>query len=90
MEKTEIINAINAKVGSTRYNIWRIGLTHDLIERRRIWSEVEKLNVALWSKWQADLLSDAQDIETFFIDKGMKGSTGGDLSPDKTTFVYVF
>jgi len=90
MIKSEIINAITAKVVSTPYNIWRIGLTHDLVERKLTWRVIERLDVTHWSDWQADSLSDAQDIETFFSKTGMEGGTGGDLSPDKTTFVYVF
>jgi hypothetical protein len=90
MKKTDIIAAIDAKVGSTQYSIWRIGLTHDLAERKKYWSETEKQDITHWSDWQADSLSDAQDIESYFINKGMKGGVGGDLSPHKTVYVYVF
>jgi len=34
--KTTIIAAINAKVG-TGYSAWRIGLTHDLADRKKFW-----------------------------------------------------
>lgn len=88
--KANIISAINAKVGNTEYNIWRIGLTHDPAERKKYWKETENQNTDWWSQWEADSLSDAQDIESRFISKGMKGETGGDLSPWKTTYVYVF
>jgi len=88
--KASIISAINAKVGSTEYKIWRIGLTHDLAERKKYWKETEKQNTDWWSQWEADSLSDAQGIEAHFIDKGMKGGTGGDLSTRTTTYVYVF
>jgi hypothetical protein len=88
--KASIMSAINAKIGTTAFNIWRIGLTHDLKERKTYWKDTEKKNVDYWSDWQADSLSDAQDIERHFIDKGMQGGTGGDLSSRYTTYVYVF
>ena len=81
--------AIQSKVGSS-YNLYRIGLTHDLAERKGYWKDTEKENVTYWVNWTADSLSDAQDIERHFINKGMKGGTGGDLSSRKTVYVYVF
>ena len=87
--KTTIIAAINAKVG-TGYSAWRIGLTHDLADRKKFWGETEKQNVFHWSAWTADSLKDAQEIESFFINKGINGGTGGDLDSRKTTCVYVF
>ena len=47
-------------------------------------------NVGAWRNWTADSLSDAQDIESYFIDKGMKGGTGGDLSSYRAVYVYIF
>jgi hypothetical protein len=87
--KESIMAAIKLKVGSTSYDIWRIGLTHDLAERKQYWKDTEKLSVDYWSDWTADSLSDAQDIEAHFIEWGMKGGTGGDLTPYKTVYVYV-
>jgi hypothetical protein len=87
--KIGIISAINAKVGSL-YSAYRIGLTHDTADRKRHWKEVEKQDVTYWAQWQADSLSDAQDIEANFINKGMKGGTGGNLSARYITYVYVF
>jgi hypothetical protein len=81
--------AIESKAGS-HYGLWRIGLTHDLAERKRYWKDTENLNVDYWSDWTADSLSDARDIESHFINKGTKGSTGGDLSISKTVYIYVF
>jgi len=87
--KTGIVSAINSKAGSS-YSIWRIGLTHDTVERKKYWKETEKQNVDHWSHWTADSLGDAQDIEAHFIAKGMKGGTGGSLSARQTAYVYVF
>ncbi len=90
MKKSDIMQAIESKRGTTDYNIWRIGLTHDIAERKSYWKETEKQNVNYWKDWQTDSLSDTQDIESHFINKGMKGGTGGDLSSRKTVYVYVF
>jgi hypothetical protein len=82
------VAAIAAKTAAyNTLSVWRIGLTHDLYERKTQWAK--ETSVGLWSDWQADSLSDAQDIERHFINKGMKGGTGGNLS-NKPVFVYVF
>ncbi len=88
--KASIIAAIQSKVGSTQYGIWRIGVTHDLAERKRYWGDTQKQDITHWSDWTADSLSDAQDIESHFINKGMRGGTGGDLSAYKTVYIYIF
>jgi hypothetical protein len=87
--KDSIIAAIQSKV-SNYYSCFRIGLSHDLAERKAYWKDTEKQNITFWSDWTADSLSDAQDIERHFINKGMKGGTGGDLSASKTVYIYVF
>jgi hypothetical protein len=84
--KASIIAAIEAKVST--YSYYRIGLTHDPIKRKEEWGSSE--SVTYWAQWPADSLSDAQDIERLFINKGMKGGTGGNLVPSKFVFVYVF
>ncbi len=88
--KVVIVSAITLKVSRTPHRYWRIGLTQDLTERKKYWSETKKEDVKHWSDWQADSLSDAQEIESYFINKGMQGGTGGDLSTQSTTYVYVF
>jgi hypothetical protein len=87
--KAAIATAINAKVGAF-FSMYRIGLTHDVLERRRYWGETQGENIKHWVNWPADSLSDAQAIESHFINQGMKGGVGGNLTPGKTTFVYVF
>jgi hypothetical protein len=88
--KASIISAINAKVGPI-YSSYRIGLTHDLAERKTYWGETKGEGIACWANWTADSLADAQEIEAHFIyDKKMKGGVGGDLSANKTVYVYVF
>jgi hypothetical protein len=88
--KASIVIAIQIKAASIPYNSWRIGLTHDLAERRKFWEETERQNISAWSDWKADSLKDAQEIEAHFIKKGMKGGTGGALVFYKPVHVYVF
>lgn len=86
--KASIISAIQTKVGNN-YSIYRIGLAHDLAERKMYWRDTEKQSVTYSSNWTADSLSDAQDIESHFIRKGMQGGVGGNLKTNQTVFVYV-
>ncbi len=89
MTKTSIMAGIDAKCGSS-YTIWRIGLTHDPVARKQEWKDAGE-NVTYWRDWEADSLADAQAIETYYInEKKMKGGTGGDMSPHKRVWVYVF
>ncbi len=85
-----IANAIVSRMGTTSFNSWRIGLTHDLAERKKYWGETKKENITYWTAWEADSLSGAQKVEAHFINKGMIGGTGGDLSARKTVYVYIF
>ena len=48
--KSNIMAAIESKIGSS-YSSWRIGLTHDLAERKKHWSETEGKNVTYWTAW---------------------------------------
>ena len=90
MSKQGIVVAIEKRVASStaQYSAWRIGLTHDWVQRKSEWGDSQ--DVTHFLAWQADSLSDAQDVESFFINKGMKGGTGGNLSPNKTVYVYIF
>ena len=90
MSAQGIANAIVSRVGTTSYSSWRIGLTHDLAERKKHWGGTQKENITCWTAWEADSLSDAQRVEAHFINKGMNGGTGGDLSARKTVYVYIF
>ena len=86
--KLTIMAAINAKV--TRHALWRIGLTHDLAERKSHWRDAEGQDVSSWTTWTADSLSEAQEVESHYINKGMKGGTGDNLSAHKTVYVYIY
>jgi hypothetical protein len=87
--KATIVAEITAKVGSNQ-RAYRIGITHDLSERKKYWGQTEKEDVTYWKAWEAESLLDAQDIERRFISEGMKGGTGGDMDSRYKTYVYVF
>jgi hypothetical protein len=86
--KEDIAKAIVMRIGLSRPSAWRIGLTHYPFTRKAFWEGSE--DVRHWTLWECRSLSDAQDIEAAFIRRGMKGGTGGDLSPRYPVFVYIF
>jgi len=88
MKKSDIVYEIERKVVTC--SNWRIGLTHEPEERKTYWAETKRLDVKDWLQWETDSLTDAQEIENYFINKGMRGGTGGDLPTNKTIYVYIF
>lgn len=93
MDKNSIIKAIITRIESSEivnYSLWTIGITHNPAERK-LQHEADGKSTEYWKQWAADSLSDAQDIESYFINtKGMNGGTGGNLSEHKTVYVYIF
>ena len=91
--KHTIIIAIDGRVNNTEnpdYSSWRIGLTHMPYTRKQE-HENEGKNTKYWEYWQTDSLSDAEDIESYFIHKkGMRSVTREDLSHHVTVYVYIF
>jgi hypothetical protein len=82
MNRQSITQAITDRVESAKladYSLWTIGLTHFPNERKK------------QRQWVADSFSDAQGIESFFInEKGMKGGTTENVNDHKTVYVYIF
>ncbi len=79
------INIITAE----SYTAWQIGITNDPDERKKEWGQTK--DVSTWTQWEANSLSDAQAIESYFVnEKKMKGGTGGSTSADRTVYVYIF
>lgn len=77
---TEIANIVsNSKVS---YSGWTIGVTDKPTQRKS-----EHGDPGSWHQWNADSETDARAIESHFIDKGMKGGSGGLGSAD---YVYIF
>ncbi len=93
MGKQNIKDAIDDRVGRSKtvnYSAWQIGLTHDPEDRKQE-HEDKGRETKYWKQWKADSLSDAEDIESYFINKkGMKGGTGGSLDSRKAVYVYIF
>jgi hypothetical protein len=84
MQESEIILAIS--LGRTSYRLWTIGITDDP-KRRKSEHDANGEDTKAWSDWKADTETIARNVEKYFLDKGMKGSTGGGEHP---TYVYVF
>jgi len=89
MTQQQIISAITSTAG-IHLSLWQIGITQDPSERKAHWRDTEHQDVRYWTEWPADSLADARDIEALFKSDGMKSGVGGDLSPSKPTYVYVF
>ena len=87
MKKQEIIDEIEGKI--SKYLLWHIGQTH-YPDSRKYEHMKEGKTITYWKHWETDSLSDAQDIESYFINKGMKEGTGGDLHSRETVYVYIF
>ena len=88
MDKQLIMAEIVSRVGggeAEAHSVWRIGITHDPNNRRKEWD-----NPQFWHEWEAGSLMDAQEIESHFINAGMKGGVGGDLTPGRRVWVYIF
>ena len=85
MKESEIVNAIEKRVKSAKtkkYSIWTIGITDDPKRRKK-----EHDNPEYWMEWKADSEAIARKVEAHFLDKGMKGATGGGEHPN---YVYIF
>lgn len=85
MTKEQIIAAIITKVGSN-YSIWTIGVTDDP-EIRKSQHSSDGENVNFWSQWKTDSEKIGRDVEQYFLDRGMKGGSGGG---GRAGYVYVF
>jgi hypothetical protein len=78
--ESALITAIERKVVTP--SVWTIGVTDDLGRRRK-----KHGNPILWYHWDADTEQDARAVEAYFVEKGLKGDTGGGGGAD---YVYIF
>lgn len=88
--KIQIIADINShlqKSAKKFYSDFYVGITNDI--ERRLFEEhkVSKEN-AWWIYRVADTKAVAQAVEEYFLDKGMRGDTGG--GTEDTTYVYCY
>ena len=88
MKAREIANAIAKLVDHSGYSYerWTVGVT-DNPSRRRNDHKQGGRNVSWWDHWDADTEEDARAVERYFLNKGMRGGTGGSGRAD---YVYVF
>ena len=87
MTKNSIISDFEKYVGTDNYSDWYVGITNDI--NRRLYDEhqVDKKQDK-WIHSPADSKDIAQEVEEYFLDKGMDGDTGGGYK--NTTHVYAF
>jgi hypothetical protein len=87
MNKKELIDAIVKKRGRKSHGVWTIGITNDP-KRRKKEHENDGKDITNWKDWLADSSKTAREVESYFVEKGMKGGT---REPVETpTYVYVF
>lgn len=78
--ESQIISEIERIV--LHYPSWTIGITDDPDRRKQ-----EHGNPVSWHQWDAVTESSARRVESYFLDKDMKGAPGGGISPN---YVYIF
>jgi hypothetical protein len=90
MEKSVIEDEIDFAVGITTYDIWRIGVAQELSILKKQLSDDQKHDTTYWSAWAAESLSDAKEIESRCIGRGMKSGASGRLSSNGLVYVYIY
>jgi hypothetical protein len=86
LNENELKIEIEKQRGQSPYSYWTISITDDT-ERRKDEHEADGKNVKYWHSWKADSEVIARNVEQRFLDKGMKGGTGGGLH---SMYVYIF
>lgn len=92
MTKNQIIADIDAHLQKSKkeyYNDFYIGITNDI--DRRLFTEhnvTKERGAAWWITREAINKETAQAVEEYYLDKGMKGDTGG--GNEDTTYVYCY
>ena len=84
MEVSDIISEIEEIVTSQAggvYSKWRIGTANDADD-----SENEHGNPDSWRDWDTNTPEDAENVESYFVDKGMRSEGAGFGDPD---YVYI-
>lgn len=85
MESLDIISEIEEIVKSQAdkmYSKWMIGRTNDLEDNKTQRGEPDT-----WRNWDATTTDDAEKVESYFVDKGMRQDAEGFSGAD---FVYIF
>lgn len=87
MKKNSIISDFEKYVGIDDYSDWYVGITNDIDRRLFDEHKVDK-KLDRWIYSPAESKDVAQEVEEFFLDKGMDGATGGGNAD--TIHVYAF
>ena len=82
MASESVIKAAIEGIVNNKYSAWSVGVTDDWARRK-----IEHGYPALWHQWDADTEVAARNVEKCFLDKGMKGGSGGGGGAD---YVYIF
>ena len=88
--KKEIIADFDAHLRKSKKEYWvdyYVGITND-IERRLFTEHNVSRENAWWIYREAVDKATAQSVEEYYLDKGMKGDTGG--GTDDSVFVYCY
>jgi hypothetical protein len=85
MKKEDIKNEIKKIVGKN-YTNWTIGITDNPAQRKEQHINDGK-KIGSWHQWKTDSEKDGREIESYFLEKRMKGGTGGDTGAE---YVYIF
>lgn len=91
MSRENIIKDINAhlqKSGKQYYSEFYIGITNDV--ERRLFLEHNVNKETMWWIYRTAINKDvAQEVEEFFLNKGMKGNLGGGNADSCIVYCYA-
>lgn len=91
MSPNTIIAAIEAKIGDTDHQIWRIGVTDDPDRTQHYWAGTEGKKIFFWTHWQAESPVDALAVKSHFVRRyGMRNGAESEQGESGGTFIYLF
>lgn len=87
MNAQAIADAIEKLVSHSghSYEKWTVGVTDSPARRRNEYASGGN-DVKWWHDWNADTEQDARTVERHFLNKGMRGGSGGQGRAD---YVYI-
>jgi len=88
MTKDAIIADIDKRTNS-RYGSWHIGVANNP-ERQRDDCERNGERTDFWMDWRCDSADDAKEIETRYVNRGMKQIQGAPLASRGDAYVFMF
>ena len=85
MKVSEIISDIEEVVKSQTggiYSKWKIGTSNDAEDSKGVLGNPDS-----WRDWETNAPEDAEEVESYFVDKGMRSEGSGYGDPE---FVYIY